>query len=201
LRHWSFLLLSSFLAGWGGALSAGLNAYLPILLLALADRFTTTIDLGQPYDIISSPIGIIVLLILLPIELIADKIPGIDHASDLLHSAIRPAAAAFIMMALTDERGHFNAVLALLIGLVSGAFVHGLKATTRPVITVATGGVGNPLISMVEDVVVVIVAIVAIFWPLILIGLLPLAAWCIWMMYSRMRRGSATMRRLGGLSG
>lgn len=194
-------MLSSFLAGWGGALSAGLNAYLPILLLALADRFTTTINLGQPYDIISSPIGLVILLILLPIELIADKIPGVDHASDLLHSAIRPAAAAFIMMAMTDERGHFNAVVALLLGLLTGALVHGFKATTRPVITVATGGVGNPLISMVEDVVVVVVAIVAIFWPLFLIVLLPVAAFAVFKIYAKMKRGSATMRRLGGMPG
>jgi len=194
-------LLSSFLAGLGGAFSAGLNAYLPILLLALADRFTSTIDLGQPYDIISSTAGIIILLILLPIELIADKIPGIDHASDLLHSAIRPAAAAFIMMALTDERGHFNAVVALLIGLLTGAGVHGLKATTRPVITVSTGGVGNPLISMIEDVIVVVVSLVAIFLPLVLIAVIPVAAFALYRMYSRLKRGSATLRRLGGNPG
>lgn len=194
-------MLASFLAGWGGAASAGLNAYLPILILALADRFTATIDLGQPYDMISGPWGIVILLLLLPIELIADKIPGVDHASDLLHSAIRPAAAAFLMMALTDERGHINAVVALLIGLLTGAGVHAIKATTRPAITVSTGGVGNPLISMIEDVVVVIVIIVAIFAPLALIALLPLSAYAIYRAYARMKRGSARLRRMAGQSG
>jgi hypothetical protein len=101
-------------------------------------------------------------------------------------------------MALTDERGHFNAVAALVIGLVTGIGVHGVKATTRPVITVATGGVGNPLVSMVEDVVVVVTALCAIFVPLVLIILLPLAAYALYRTYSRLRRRSAKLRRLAG---
>jgi hypothetical protein len=191
-------LLASFLSGLGGAASSGLNAYLPLLILAMADRFTSTIDLKSPYDIISSPWGIIILLLLLPIELIADKIPGVDHASDLLHSAIRPAAAAFIMMAMTDERGHFNAVVALIIGLFVGVFVHGVKATTRPAITLATGGVGNPLISMAEDAAVVVTIIVAIFFPLALILILPLVGYGIFRAYMRMKQGSTTLQRLAG---
>jgi hypothetical protein len=191
-------LLASFLSGLGGAASSGLNAYLPLLILALADRFSSSIDLKSPYDIISSPWGIGILLILLPIELVADKIPGIDHASDLLHSAIRPAAAAFIMMALTDERGEFNAVVALLIGLGVGVVVHGIKATTRPAITVSTGGVGNPLISMVEDGVVVITIIVAIFFPFAILIVLPLCGYGLYRAYARMKKGSARLRRLTG---
>jgi hypothetical protein len=192
-------LLASLLSGIGGAASAGLNAYLPILILAMADRFTDTIDLKSPYDIISSPWGIIILLLLLPIELIADKIPGVDHASDLLHSAIRPAAAAFIMMALTDEREHVNAVVALIVGLVVGVVVHGIKATTRPAITLATGGVGNPLISMVEDAAVVITIIVAIFIPLALILILPLVGYGIYRAYARMQQGSTRLQRILGV--
>ena len=191
-------MLASFLSGIGGAASAGLNAYLPILILAMADRFSGSINLNSPYDIISKPWGIIILLILLPIELIADKIPGIDHASDLLHSAIRPAAAAFMMMALTDERGHFNAVVALLIGLGVGVVVHGIKATTRPTITVSTGGVGNPLISMVEDVAVVATILVALFAPIALLAVLPICGYGLYRAYARMKKGSARLRKLTG---
>jgi hypothetical protein len=168
-------------------------------MLALADRFSDAIDLDDPYSFVSSPWGIIFLLILLPIELIADKIPGVDHVSDLLHSALRPAAAAFMMMALTDERGDVNAVVSLILGLAVGVAVHGYKATTRPHITIASGGVGNPLISMFEDVLVVIVTITALFLPYALIAILPLAGIALFLAYRKMVSGSATLRRLGGL--
>ena len=41
---------------------------------------------------------IIVILILLPIELVADKIPGLDHVSDIVHTAIRPVADYFELL-------------------------------------------------------------------------------------------------------
>src|SRR5690606_18943947 len=66
------------------AAAAGLNAFLPILGLALADRFTNYVNLPQPYNIISSVGGIAILLALVTIDLIADKIPRIDHINDLI---------------------------------------------------------------------------------------------------------------------
>lgn len=193
-------MLASLLAGIGGASAAGLNAYLPLLMLALADRFTDVIELDDPYSFVSSPWGIVILLLLLPIELIADKVPGVDHVSDLLHSALRPAAAAFMMMALTDEMGSVNAVVSLIVGLGVGVIVHGYKATTRPHITIASGGVGNPLISMVEDVLVVVVTLTALFLPYAVLAVLPMAAVILVVAYQRMKTGSATLRRLGGVS-
>jgi hypothetical protein len=103
------------------------------------------------------------------------------------------------MMALTDEREHVNAVVALIVGLVVGVAVHGIKATTRPAITLATGGVGNPLISMVEDAAVVITIIVAIFIPLALILILPLVGYGIYRAYARMKQGSTRLQRLSGV--
>jgi hypothetical protein len=94
-RFWGVLLFATVLAGLGLSSSAGLNAYLPLLILALADRATSTVNLDKPYDLLSSTWGIIILLLLLPIELIADKFPRADHLNDLLHTVLSPAAGHF----------------------------------------------------------------------------------------------------------
>lgn len=158
----------AFLSGLGLAAPAGLNAYLPLLIVALADRFTDAINLDRPYDFLSSTWGIAVLILLVSIEVIVDKIPGVDHLNDLIQSVLRPAAGAFLMMASNSDGGSLNPVVAMLIGLVAAGGVHAVKAGTRPAVTVSTGGLGNPLVSMVEDGVAAVTAIVALVLPLLI---------------------------------
>jgi hypothetical protein len=193
-------VLSVLLSGIGLAAPAGLNAYIPLLVLALADRFSSQVTLDAPYDFISSVWGIIVLLILLTIELVADKIPGVDHVNDLLQTAIRPAAGAFLVMAqsASSDVGEINPAVSLFVGLLTAGAVHGAKASVRPAVTVSTGGVGNPLVSTLEDFVATVTSIVAIVLPLILILVLPLFAFGLWRIYRRLRRSGAGLRRLSG---
>lgn len=133
------------------AAAAGLNAFLPILGLALADRFTTKVDLPQPYNIISSVAGIAILLALVTIDLIADKIPRIDHLNDLINSPIRPAAGMFLMMAAVSGKNEIHEVVAMFIGLLLAGAVHVYKSISRTRITVATNGLANPMVSLIED--------------------------------------------------
>jgi hypothetical protein len=73
--------------------------------------------------------------------------------------------------------------------------VHGFKATTRPVITVSTGGFGNPVISMVEDGVAAITSIMAIIAPIVAIFLLFAFGLLLWWMYQKVRRMTAFVTR------
>jgi uncharacterized membrane protein len=182
---------SVLLTGIGLAAPAGLNAYLPLLIVALAGRFTDLIVLERPYDFLSSAWGIAIIVFLLTIELVVDKIPGIDHANDLIQSAIRPAAGAILMMAANSETTELNPVVAMVIGLLIAGAVHIGKATTRPVITVTTGGVGNPVVSMIEDAVAALTAIVALLVPfLVLFIIILVGALFFWMSRAlRRRRG------------
>jgi hypothetical protein len=178
---------SAVLTGLGLAPPAGLNAYIPLLIFALADRFTDRVTLDRPYDFISSTLGIAVILVLLTIEIIADKIPGIDHANDLIQSAVRPAVGAFLFMAATNHDDALNPLVAMLLGLLLAAGVHGVKATSRPAITIATGGLGNPIVSMVEDGVAIVISIVAIVAPIVAIVLIAVSAVLLWWFYHKIR--------------
>ncbi len=147
------------------AAAAGLNAFLPILGLALADRFTNYVNLPQPYNIISSVGGIAILLALVTIDLIADKIPRIDHINDLINSPIRPAAGMFLMMAVVSDEGDIHEVVALFIGLGVAGAVHAYKSINRTRITVATNGLANPMVSFIEDGIAGVTTFLAIVFP------------------------------------
>lgn len=156
------------LTGLGLALPAGLNAYIPLLAVALADRYTGLIQLSAPYDALSSPAAIILLAVLLSIELLADKIPLIDHVNDLIQSAIRPAAGAILLMASTDAVDSINPVVAMLLGLTVAGSMHTAKTIFRPIVTTTTGGLGNPIVSASEDGAAIALTFVALVAPILI---------------------------------
>lgn len=191
-------MFATLLSGIGLSSAAGLNAYLPLVALALADRFSGAVELDQPYDLLSSAWGIGLLLLLLPIELIADKIPRLDHLNDLLHTALRPAAGAVAFMAVASETDDVHPVLALILGLLAAAVVHRYKTINRPVITVRTRGIGNPFISVIEDAIVIVVSVLAVFLPWAVLVALPLAGLYLVRCYRRMRSGETRIMALLG---
>ncbi len=165
---------TAILTGIGLAAPAGLNAYIPLLALALADRATTHVTLNAPYDTLSSNAGIAILVILLTVEITVDKIPGVDHVNDIIQSLVRPAAGAFAALASTSGIVAINPAVMVLLGLVLAGSVNLVKVTTRPAVTVGTAGVFNPLVSIGEDLIAIFASIAAIFLPYLVILFLAL---------------------------
>jgi hypothetical protein len=180
------------LTGLGLAFPAGLNAYIPLLAVALADRYTGLIHLAAPYDMLSSPLAILILSILLVIELVADKIPLVDHANDLVQSFIRPSAGALMVMASTDAVQTINPILAMVLGLIVAGSVHTAKSSFRPLVTTSTAGVGNPVISACEDGTAIALTVVALIAPIV-IALVILIVASLAVLVFRRRRQSRTL--------
>lgn len=157
----------ALLTGLGLAAPAGLNAYIPLLTLALADRLTNQVNLAAPFDVLSSTPVIILLIVLLTIEIVVDKVPGADHVNDIVQTFIRPAAGAILVLATTTQYVDLSPVLLAMLGILTAGAIHGAKATTRPVVTVGTAGVFNPLVSMGEDMLATVTSLLAIFVPLL----------------------------------
>ena len=176
------------LTGLGLAMPAGLNAYIPLLTVALADRYFGLLHLAAPYDAISSPAGIVIITILLIVETLADKIPLVDHVNDLLNSVIRPAAGAVLVMASTGAVDSINPIFAMVLGLVVAGSVHTVKASVRPTVTATTGGVGNPIVSAAEDGVAIGLTVLALLAPILIIGVLLALALILFSLLRRRRR-------------
>jgi hypothetical protein len=154
------------LTAFGLSASAGLNAYIPLLVIALTARFTSLVTLAPPYDILTNGWVITALAALLVVEVLADKVPVIDHANDIIGTFLRPAAGALLFAsAMSGVVTGLDPRLALLAGALTAGVTHGAKATARPVVTATTAGIGNPVISTVEDVASLLTSVVAILAP------------------------------------
>lgn len=157
-------------SAFGLAGSAGLNAYIPLLLVALAARFPLSdplLNLSEPYNVMGSWWAIGIITVLLLIEMTVDKIPAIDTVNDVIQTFVRPAAGAVLFAANANIVNDIHPVLALGAGLIVAGGVHAVKGVARPVVTASTAGMGNWLVSLLEDIVAFFTSILAIFLPIL----------------------------------
>jgi Domain of unknown function (DUF4126) len=185
--------ITQLIGGLALSAPAGLNAYLPLLILALAGKFGA-IHLNGPYATLTDWWAIGVLLVLVTVELMVDKIPGLDHLNDIINTLIRPAAGALLYMSHDSAYNYVNPIVALGLGAVAAGGVHVLKATSRPVVTLSTAGLGNPLVSLAEDFVAALSAILALFVPLLALLLLVIFLLPAFWLVNRLRKRLARMR-------
>ena len=177
------------LAAFGLAGATGLNAYLPLLIVGLLARYTDLITLQAPWNALESPWVLGVLVVLLAVETAVDKIPAADTVNDVIQTALRPAAGAILFAASGNVISDMSPVLALICGLLMAFGVHAAKATVRPVVTVTTGGLGNPAVSVAEDVVSGTTTLIAVILPAVAALLvLTVAGAFIWFIVRRRRR-------------
>ena len=177
------------LSAFGLAASAGLNAYVPLLIVALIARFTDWITLGSPWEALSSWWVIAVLIVLGVVEFFADKIPAINHANDIVQTFIRPAAGAILFAASTNVITDIHPVLAMIAGLLVAGSVHAVKsAAIRPVVTATTGGTGNVPVSIAEDIIATVLSILAVVVPILVAAVIILiTSYLIWLLWRRAR--------------
>ena len=183
-------VLSGVLAAFGLSASAGLNAYIPLLVIALLARFTDFIQLSSPWNAITSWWIIGLLLFLSLIEFFADKVPAVNHANDAIQTFIRPIAGAIVFAAAANAITEVHPILALGAGVLVSGTVHTVKsAAVRPAVTATTGGVGNVPVSIAEDVFATLLSIIAIVVPIFITFLFILfTALVVWLIYRRSKR-------------
>lgn len=176
---------------FGLSASAGLNAYIPLLVVSLVARFTDLIELSSPWDTLESWWVIGVLIALSLVEFFADKIPAVNHVNDLIQTFIRPAAGA-IVFAASATVADVHPVLAMAAGLLIAGSVHAVKSiAVRPAVTATTGGAGNIPVSILEDVISTVLSILAIIIPVLIAAVVILVtAWIIWWVWRRANRTS-----------
>ncbi|MEU8232053.1 DUF4126 domain-containing protein [Actinoplanes sp. NPDC048967] len=187
------------LTGSGLAASAGLNAYIPLLTMGLLARYTDAINLPSGWQWLSNGWVVAILALLLAVEVVADKIPVVDHVNDIVQTVVRPTAGGLAFGAgsssetvtVSDPGAFFGSHqwVPVAAGVVIALCVHGVKAASRPVVNATTAGVGAPVASTAEDFGSVVLSLLAILLPvLVLLGLalLVLGGW--WVIRRRRRR-------------
>jgi len=178
------------LSAFGLSASAGLNAYIPLLVISLLGRFTDLITLSSPWDTLESwwVIGVLVFLSL--IEFFADKVPAVNHVNDLIQTFVRPAAGAIAFAASARVLSDTNLVFSMILGLLVAGGVHTVKAVAvRPAVTATTGGAANVPVSILEDILSTVLSILSVVIPvLVAVAAILITAWIVWWLWRRANR-------------
>lgn len=186
-------LLLALLLGLGLSASTGLNTFLPLLLLGAAARFgIADMTLHAKFAWLASDVALVILIIAAIVEIVADKIPAVDHFLDGVATFLRPAAG---LVAMASVLTGLDPVVAAVVGLIVGSpislGIHTLKAGTRAASSVATFGCANPVLSIIEDVASVGLSIAAIFAPLLVPLLILLVVIGLWRLTRRISSSAA----------
>ena len=188
------------LAGTGLAAAAGLNAYIPLLALGLLGRFTDIVSLPSGWSWLENPWVLGVFGALLLLEVVADKIPAVDHLNDLAQTLVRPAAGGIVFgsgtaaetPAVSDPGAFFSGSwVPIATGVVVALVVHLIKAAVRAAANAAFAGVGAPVLSTAEDGLSVILVAAAILFPILVLVALAGAVVLVVLLIRRWRRRAA----------
>jgi len=183
-------LLMGIFSAFGLSASAGLNAYIPLLVVALLARFTNVITLSSPWDTLTNWWVIGVLVVLSLIEFFADKVPAVNHINDAIQTFVRPAAGAIVFAASAKVISDVHPVFAMAMGLLVAGSVHAVKTVAvRPAVTATTAGAGNVPVSIAEDVISTLLSILSVIIPVLIAAVvILLTSWIIWLLWRRANR-------------
>ena len=175
------------LMGTGLAVAAGLNAYIPLLVLGLAGRFIDAVVLPPGWVWLENPWVLTILAVLLVVEIVADKVPAVDSINDILQTVVRPVAGGIAFgtgsgtttAVVTDPESFFRtgSWIPIAIGVVLALATHVTKAFARPVLNAATVGTAAPVVSTAEDMSSAGLSVLALAAPLlVLVAIIALVA-------------------------
>src|SRR4029078_9599728 len=140
----------------GLAACAGLRAWLPLLFAGLLTR-AGWLQVGPSFQFIASNRALLLFGLATLIEVLADKVPALDHALDALSTVLRPAAASLLAASVFGD--FVDPLTAVILGVVVGAptslVPHAAKSPLRLASTTFTAGLANPILSLLEDVMAV----------------------------------------------
>ena len=180
-----------FSSGW----ASGLNCYLVVLVLGIADRVH---DTEQVPNVLARWDVLAVAGFLYAMEFVADKIPYIDSAWDAISTVIRPTVGAILAALLSGEAGTLQQALIATTGGVVALLSHAVKSSLRLAINTSPEPVTNIAASSGEDVAVAGVVSLAAFHPevaLVIAGvLLVLGLVAVYFGFRFIRRGYARFK-------
>lgn len=137
-------LALTFSSGW----ASGINAYLVVLVLGIADRVGSYADipdvLGR-WDVLAAA-GF-----MFAMEFVADKIPYIDSTWDAISTAIRPTVGAVIGVLLAGDAASLDQAVLGVVGGGTALLSHLAKAGGRLAINSSPEPVTNIGASLTED--------------------------------------------------
>ena len=167
----------SIALGIGLAAAVGFRVFLPLLIASIAAH-TGHIHLDANFAWLGSLPAMTMLGVAAVVEVLAYYVPAVDNLLDTITTPLALAAGTIVSAAvITDLPPLIKWSTAIIAGGGVAAITQGVTTLVRAKSTAFTAGVGNPVISTVEMIAAVVVALLAVLAPLIAIALV--AAFCL----------------------
>ena len=174
--------------------AAGFRAFLPLFGLALLQRTGLALPMADEFAWLSGDAAFFVLAVACVLEVAADKVPLVDNVLDTLGLFVRPVAGATAAVAATSDAGLGASIAAAAAGFALSGGIAGLKLAERGASTAATGGLGNPVLSVKDDAVAGATVAAGLLLPL----LVPVVLVGVFLLYrAAARRVAGVFRRRG----
>jgi len=161
--------IAAILAALGFAGAAGLNGWIPLLVTVLAAR-SGTLELSESLDFLNSNTALGLVIAGLVVDFVGDKVPAVDHVMHLIGGVVQPASGAVV--AAAQAGADVPPIVLALAGAATAGSIHAGRAVVRPASTTLTAGLGNPVLSLAEDVGSLALSVLAIIAPLLAVILL-----------------------------
>ncbi|HHO52086.1 MAG TPA: DUF4126 domain-containing protein [Deltaproteobacteria bacterium] len=175
------------------AATCGLRTFLPLLTLNIL-ALSGSLELNESFEFAGGWPATLVFGTATLVEVVGDKVPGIDHLMDGLGLLAKPIAATILAAAvLTDLDPLLAAVLGMIGGGASASLIGVLKAKVRAVSSVSTAGMGNVVLSVGEDAAALSTVVIAALFPALAVGAVGAGA-LVMILLLRRRRARARAR-------
>lgn len=180
-------LFTNLLGAVGLGAASGLNAWIPLLGLGIAERLGL-VTLTEPFDRLGTTWVLVVLAALFVADLVGDKVPVVDHVLHAVGTVIAPVSGAIVFGAQENLLSQSAPWAAAVAGTVLGESVHLARSSVRPAVTAGTGGVGNPVMSAIEDAVSFVLTVLAVLVPVLAFVAVVVVTVVVWRKVRRWRR-------------
>jgi len=158
--------ISTLAVSLGASWVSGINLYAAVATLGLLGRFAN-LKLPGELDALTSWWVIGVALFMFVVEFVADKVPVVDSVWDVIHTFIRIPAGAVLAATAFGDFDRSIQVIALLVGGSLALSSHGTKASLRALVNTSPEPVSNVVVSLAEDVLVIVSILLALFLPVL----------------------------------
>jgi len=151
----------AFSSGW----ASGVNCYLVVLVLGTADRVGGSADIP---DVLGRWDVLAIAGFMYVMEFVADKIPYVDSTWDAISTLIRPTAGAVIGALLAGDVSadqSLDTIVLASVGGITALASHLVKGGVRLAVNTSPEPVTNIGLSVLEDVTVFGVVVIAVQHP------------------------------------
>lgn len=153
------------------AACAGLRAFLPVFSAGLA-AWILDLPLPDALGWLDRPTTLVIFGVATVLEMLGDKVPVVDHLLDAVQVVVKPGLAVLAAVPFAYQLSpEYSVAIGILMGVPLSLGVHTAKATARVGSTATTAGVGNPVLSVLEDVAAIGAIVVAFLAPLLALAL------------------------------